>query len=410
MKAKILVLLFLGMLNLQAQTAKKPVATKKPTTTVKKPTTTKPTPKTTAVAEGIFATIATNKGNIVLQLEYQKTPITVANFIALAEGKNAFVTNDKLKGKPFYDGLKFHRVIKDFMVQGGDPTGSGSGGPGYAFKDEITDLKHSKGGILSMANSGPGSNGSQFFITYKETPWLDGKHTIFGHVTKGMDIVNLIAQDDVILKVTIARVGASAKAFNAPKVFSDYYSNKAEDAKKQALIDAENKAKQAAVEAEAKKVYLEKYAGVIAAKSAYIADTKATGTKTPSGLIYKITQKGSGVKPVDGTQVNINYAGYFEDGTLFDSNYEEVAKAYGKHDANRAAQGGYNAFPFECGKKDGMIPGFLEGLSLLTLGDKAIVIMPSNLAYGASGAGGVIPPNATLIFEMEMTQSKAEPK
>ena len=410
MKAKILLLLFLGMLNLQAQTAKKPVTTKKPTTTVKKTTTTKPTPKTTAVAEGIFATIATNKGNIVVQLEYQKTPITVANFIALAEGKNAFVTDAKLKGKPFYDGLKFHRVIKDFMIQGGDPLGNGSGNPGYAFKDEITDLKHTKGGILSMANSGPASNGSQFFITHKETPWLDGKHTIFGHVTKGMDIVNLIAQDDVILKVTIARIGASAKAFDAPKVFSDYYSNKAEDAKKQALIDAENKTKQAAVEAEAKRVYQEKYAGVIAAKSAYIADTKATGTKTPSGLIYKITQKGTGVKPVDGTQVNIKYAGYFEDGTLFDSNYEEVAKAYGKHDASRAAQGGYNAFPFEAGKKDGMIPGFLEGLSLLTLGDKAIVIMPSNLAYGASGAGGVIPPNATLVFEMEMTQTKEEPK
>jgi peptidyl-prolyl cis-trans isomerase A (cyclophilin A) len=410
MKVKILVLLFLGMLNLQAQTAKKPVATKKPTATVKKTTTTKPTPKTTAVAEGIFATIATNKGNIVVQLEYQKTPITVANFISLAEGTNTFVTDAKLKGKPFYDGLKFHRVIKDFMIQGGDPSGNGSGGCGYAFKDEITDLKHTKGGILSMANSGPASNGSQFFITHKETPWLDGKHTIFGHVTKGMDIVNLIAQDDVILKVTIARIGASAKAFDAPKVFSAYYSNKAEDAKKQALIDAENKTKQAAVEAEAKKVYLEKYAGVIAAKSAYIADTKATGTKTPSGLIYKITQKGSGVRPVDGTQVNINYAGYFEDGTLFDSNYEEVAKAYGKHDANRAAQGGYNAFPFECGKKDGMIPGFIEGLSLLSIGDKAIVIMPSNLAYGASGAGGVIPPNATLVFEMEMTQTKAEPK
>lgn len=410
MKAKILVLLFLGMLNLQAQTAKKPVATKKPTITVKKPTTTKPTPKTTAVAEGIFATIATNKGNIVVQLEYQKTPITVANFISLTEGTNTFVTDAKLKGKPFYDGLKFHRVIKDFMIQGGDPSGNGSGGCGYAFKDEITDLKHTKGGILSMANSGPASNGSQFFITHKETPWLDGKHTVFGHVTKGMDIVNLIAQNDVILKVTISRIGASAKAFNAPKVFSDYYSNKAEDAKKQALIDAENKTKQAAVEAEAKRVYQEKYAGVIAAKSAYIADAKATGTKTPSGLIYKITQKGSGVKPVDGTQVNINYAGYFEDGTLFDSNYEEVAKAYGKHDTNRAAQGGYNAFPFECGKKDGMIPGFIEGLGLLTLGDKAIVIMPSDLAYGASGAGGVIPPNATLIFEMEMTQSKAEPK
>jgi len=404
MKSKILLFLFLGMLNVQAQTAKKPVATKKPVTAVKT------TPKTIAVAEGIFATIATNKGNIVVQLEYKKTPVTVANFIALAEGKNTFVTNEKLKGKPFYDGLKFHRVIKDFMIQGGDPSGNGSGGPGYAFKDEITDLKHSKGGILSMANSGPASNGSQFFITYKETPWLDGKHTIFGRVTKGMDIVNIIAQDDVILKVTITRNGALAKAFNAPKVFSDYYSNKAEDAKKQALIDAENKNKQAAVEAEAKRAYLEKYARAISAKAVYIADAKTTGTKTPSGLIYKIIQKGTDVKPADGTSVNISYAGYLEDGTSFDSNYEEVAKAYGKYDANRAVQGGYKPFPFEAGKKDGMIPGFLEGLSLMSFGDKAIVIIPSNLAYGASGAGGVIPPNANLVFEIEMTEIKTEAK
>jgi len=334
----------------------------------------------------------------------------VANFIALAEGKNTFVTNEKLKGKPFYDGLKFHRVIKDFMIQGGDPSGNGSGGPGYAFKDEITDLKHSKGGILSMANSGPASNGSQFFITHKETPWLDGKHTIFGHVTKGMDIVNLIAQDDVILKVSIARNGASAKAFDAPKVFSDYYSNKAEDAKKQALIDAENKKKQAAVEEEAKRVYLEKYSGVIAAKAAYLAQTKATAMTTASGLAYKITQKGTGVKPADGTTFNFNYAGYFEDGTLFDSSYEDVCKAYGKYDANRAAQNGYRAFPFEAGKKDGMIPGFLEGLSLMSYGDKAIIFIPSHLGYGASGAGGVIPPNANLVFEMEMIEIKAEPK
>lgn len=405
MKTKILLLLFLGMLNIQAQTAKKPV-----TTTKKPATAAKVTPKAPVVIEGIFATIATNKGNIVVQLEYQKTPVTVANFISLAEGKNTFVTNEKLKGKPFYDGLKFHRVIKDFMIQGGDPLGNGSGNPGYAFKDEITDSKFDKGGILAMANSGPATNGSQFFITHKDTPWLNGKHTIFGHVTQGMDIVNLIAQDDVILKVTIARKGTLAKAFDAPKVFSDYYSNKAEDAKKQALIDAENQKKQAAIEAEAKKAYLEKYGTVIAAKAVYIAETKATGTKTPSGLIYKITQKGTGIKPADGTTFNFNYAGYFEDGTLFDSSLAEVCKTYGKYDANRDAQNGYRSFPFEAGKKDGMIPGFLEGLSLMSYGDKAIIFIPSNLGYGERGAGGVIPPNANLIFEMEMIENKVEPK
>ncbi|POY35924.1 peptidylprolyl isomerase [Flavobacterium alvei] len=403
MKSKILVLLFLGIVNLQAQTAKKPVtATKKPTATTK----TAPKATTPAVAEGIFATIATSKGNIVLQLEYKKTPVTVANFISLAEGTNTFVTDAKLKGKPFYDGLKFHRVIADFMIQGGDPLGTGSGDPGYSFKDEITDAKFDKAGILAMANSGPATNGSQFFITHKDTPWLTGKHTIFGYVIQGQNVVNAIAQNDLILKVTIARKGTAAKAFDAPKVFSTYFLNKDEDAKKQALIDAENKKKQAEAEALAKKEYEVKYGSVIKAKAAYFANEKTTGTTTESGLIYKITQKGSGVKPANGTSVNINYAGYFEDGNLFDSNYEEVAKMYGKYDPNRASQGGYNAFPFEIGKQ-GMIPGFLEGLNLLSFGDKALIFIPSKLAYGEAGAGGVIPPNATLIFEIEMNEIKA---
>lgn len=412
MKFKILFLLFLGMVNVHSQTVKKSVPAKKPATsvkaTVKSPV--KPAVKIPAVIEGIFATIATNKGDIVLELEYKKTPVTVANFIALAEGKNTFVTDDKLKGKPFFDGLKFHRVIKDFMIQGGDPSGNGSGGPGYAFKDEFTDLKHNKPGILSMANSGPTTNGSQFFITHKETPWLDGKHTVFGHVTEGMNVVNSIVQNDVITKITIVRKGALAKKFDAPKVFADYFNNKSEDQKKQDLINAENKAKKAAIEAEAKRAYTEKYGPVVAAKKAYLAATKATATTTPSGLAYKIIEKGTGVKPANGTTFYFHYAGYFEDGTLFDSSYEAVNKSYGKFDANRAAQNGYQAFPFEAGKKDGMIPGFIEGLENMAFGDKAVVFIPSNLAYGERGAGGVIPPNTTLVFELEMLEKQPTPK
>lgn len=412
MKFKILFLLFLGMVNAHSQTVKKSIPAKKPATTVKATVKTpvKPTVKTPVVIEGIFATIATNKGNIVLELEYKKTPVTVANFIALAEGKNTFVTQENLKGKPFFDGLKFHRVIKDFMIQGGDPSGNGSGGPGYAFKDEFTDLKHDKAGILSMANSGPTTNGSQFFITHKATPWLDGKHTIFGHLTEGMTIVNSIAQNDVITKITIVRKGVLAKKFDASKVFADYFNNKSEDQKKQDLINAENKAKQAAIEAEAKKAYTEKYGPVVAAKKAYLATTKATATTTPSGLAYKITEKGTGVKPANGTTFYFHYAGYFEDGTLFDSSYEAVNKAYGKYDANRAAQNGYQAFPFEAGKKDGMIPGFIEGLDNMAFGDKAVVFIPSNLAYGERGAGGVIPPNTMLIFELEMLEKQPTAK
>lgn len=398
MKFKIMFLLFLGMTtSIYSQNTKKPVTSKKVTTTVKKPN--------AAANEGIFAEIETTKGKIVVQLEYLKTPVTVANFISLAEGKNTFITDEKLKGKPFYDGLKFHRVIKDFMIQGGDPAGNGSGGPGYAFKDEFTDLKHDKGGILSMANSGPTTNGSQFFITHKETSWLDGKHTIFGHVISGMEVVNAIVQDDIINKVTIVRKGAVAKKFDAPKVFGDYFGNKAEDQKKQIAIDAENKAKQAAIEAETKRVYDEKFAPAKAQKIAYLAGIKATATKSETGLEYKIIQKGTGKKPVEGTTIYVHYAGYLEDGSLFDSSYEEVNKTYGKFDQNRASQNGYQPFPFQYGKKDGLIPGFLEGLNLMSFGDKAVIFIPSKLGYGERGAGGVIPPNANIIFEIEMLEA-----
>jgi cyclophilin family peptidyl-prolyl cis-trans isomerase len=378
MKFKILCIAFIAVISMQAQeTSKKPV---------------KKVVKTTALEEGVFATIATSKGDITVKLEYIKTPVTVANFIALAEGKNTFVTDTKQKVKPFYDGLKFHRVINDFMIQTGDPTGTGAGGTGYSFKDEfLSDLKFDKGGILAMANSGPGTNASQFFITHKDTPWLNGKHTIFGHVTAGMTVVNSISQGDVITKVAITRKGALAKKFDAVKVFSDYFKNKEADAKKQAALAEE-----------AKKLEQAKYAPVIAKKIAYFAAMKATATTTPSGLTYKIVKTGTGIKPADGSTFYFHYAGYFEDGTLFDSSYEDVCKEYGTYDANRGMQNGYNAFPFQAGKKDGMIPGFLEGLSLINYGDKVIIFLPASLGYGERGAGGVIPPNANLIFEIEI--------
>ncbi|MFB9107531.1 peptidylprolyl isomerase [Flavobacterium gyeonganense] len=372
MKFKFLFLFCLTILNIQAQTTKKPVAkSKAPATKTQAKVNPKENPN-----EGIFATISTTKGDIVLTLEYLKTPVTVANFISLAEGKNPNVKVEKLKGKPFYDGLKFHRVINDFMIQGGDPDGNGSGGPGYSFKDEfVNELIFDKGGILAMANSGPATNGSQFFITHKETPWLNGKHTIFGHVVSGMDNVNKIVQDDIMTKITITRKGAAAKKFDALKVIAD-------DAKKE----------------EAKKGEAQK---VVKEKAAYFEAMKAKATTTASGLKYVITQKGTGVKGAEGSTIYFHYAGYFEDGNLFDSSMPNVEKAYGKYNPNRDAQGGYKSFPFTVGKKDGMIPGFIEALDMMTDGDKAIFFLPSNLAYGEKGAGGVIPPNATLIFEIE---------
>lgn len=352
--------------------------------------------QTQNLPDGLYAEIKTDKGDIIVELDYEKTPVTVANFITLAEGKNPFV-KPEFKDKPFYDGLTFHRVIANFMIQGGDPLGDGSGDPGYKFGDEITDLRFDQGGLLAMANSGPGTNGSQFFITHVPTPWLDGMHTIFGRVMdKGMEVVNQISQNDKIISVTIIKKGDAAKKFDAVKVFSDYFK-----------IEMTEQNKRAEIEAKAKALYEEKFKKVLAEKVSYFETVKTGASKTKSGLVYKIIQKGTGTKPTAGTPILIDYAGYFEDGNLFDSSKADISKQFGKYDPNRAAQNGYSPIPFEAGKKQGMIPGFLEALSLMNFGDKMIVFIPSNLAYGEAGAGGgLIPPNANLIFEIELKEAK----
>ncbi|WP_367771361.1 peptidylprolyl isomerase [Flavobacterium sp. WC2421] len=348
--------------------------------------------------DGLYAKIETSKGTIILALDYKQAPITVANFVTLAEGKNDFVTNDNLKGKPFFNGLKFHRVIKDFMIQTGDPLGTGSGDGGYKFKDEFNDLRFDKGGIMAMANNGPATNSSQFFITHVATPWLDGKHTIFGHVVEnGMEVVNKIEQNDFIKSVTIIRNGEAAKKFNAVKTFFNYFSVESENQKKKMEIDAQNK-----------KAYDEKYKDVREDKVKYFNALKSKATKTSSGLKYVITKKAGGKKPEKGSTLYIHYAGFLEDGQLFDSSIENVAQTFGKYDQNRANQGGYQPIPFQAGKKDGMIPGFIEGLEKLSLGDKAILFIPSHLAYGAGGAGDVIPPNANIVFEIELLDPSAK--
>ncbi|WP_369752338.1 peptidylprolyl isomerase [Flavobacterium sp. WC2409] len=348
--------------------------------------------------DGLYAKIETSKGTIILALDYKQAPITVANFVTLAEGKNDFVTNDNLKGKPFFNGLKFHRVIKDFMIQTGDPLGTGSGDGGYKFKDEFNDLRFDKAGIMAMANNGPATNSSQFFITHVATPWLDGKHTIFGHVVEnGMEVVNKIEQNDFIKSVTIIRNGEAAKKFNAVKTFFNYFSVESENQKKKMEIDAQNK-----------KAYDEKYKDVREDKVKYFNALKSKATKTSSGLKYVITKKAGGKKPEKGSTLYIHYAGFLEDGQLFDSSIENVAQTFGKYDQNRANQGGYQPIPFQAGKKDGMIPGFIEGLEKLSLGDKAILFIPSHLAYGAGGAGDVIPPNANIVFEIELLDPSAK--
>ncbi|AWM14460.1 peptidylprolyl isomerase [Flavobacterium sediminis] len=332
--------------------------------------------------DGLYADIQTSKGDILVQLEFEKAPITVANFVSLAEGKNPFV-EEIFKGKPFYDGLLFHRVLSNFMIQGGDPNGDGSGGPGYKFKDEFhEDLKHDAPGILSMANSGPDTNGSQFFITHKETPWLDRVHTVFGHVVEGQDVVNAIVQDDVIEKISIIRKGNEAKKFDAVKIFKDYYS-----------IEAENQKKAAEALEEIKKEQVVK-----------INALKMSGTKTSSGLVYKI-EKGEGKKPNNGQEVYIQYSGFLTNGELFDSSVEAIAEKFGKLNPRKAAANAYQPLPFNYGTKQGLIPGFIEALDLLSFGDKGTFYIPAILGYGAQGSGNVIPPNADIVFEIELLEN-----
>jgi len=308
--------------------------------------------------DGLYAKFNTSKGEILVALEYQKTPATVGNFVALAEGN--LENSIKAQGTPYYDGLKFHRVIPDFMIQGGCPQGTGTGNPGYKFEDEFhPDLKHDTPGVLSMANSGPGTNGSQFFITHIETAWLDGKHTVFGKVQEGQDIVDAIAQGDVIESLEIVRVGVEAEAYNAIEAFRTFEGSRA-----QKLAEAKANA-----EAEMDKI--------------------ASGfNKTDSGLRYQILQKGEGVKAEKGKTVSVHYKGQLADGTVFDSSYKR----------NQPID-----FPLGVGQ---VISGWDEGIQLLKVGDKARFVIPSDLAYGSAGAGGVIPPDATLVFDVELMEVK----
>lgn len=321
------------------------------------------------LTDGIYAQIETAKGEILVQLEYEKTPVTVANFITLAEGKNKYVL-EQYRDKPFYNNLKWHRVIANFMIQGGDPAGTGAGDTGYKFKDEITDLAHDKPGIISMANSGPGTNSSQFFITHVPTPWLDGKHTAFGHTIKGQEVVDKIVQDDLIQSVKIIRVGEKAKKFDAVKTFDDYF--KADVAKRKKKMDE-------------------------------YAEWRKKATKLPSGLEYVIVSKGSGEKPKAKDPVAMNYTGFLENGTLFDSNQEAVVKEFDLFNKDRKEGGGYEPVAFPYGQK--MIAGFTEGLNQMRIGDKAILFIPSALGYPNGTPNGIIPPGSNLIFEVELLKA-----
>jgi FKBP-type peptidyl-prolyl cis-trans isomerase len=312
------------------------------------------TQKAETLPAGLYANIYTSKGLIVGKLEYQKTPLTVANFVGLAEGTKK---HDRAASKKFYDGLTFHRVIPDFMIQGGDPAGNGTGGPGYQFEDEFdASLKHDKPGVFSMANAGPGTNGSQFFITHVPTPHLNNRHSVFGQVVSGQNVVNAVRNGDKIDSIRIVRVGAAARAF------------KSDEAAFQAII--KGKADRAANKEKA--------------AAARLKELERTAKETLSGLKFVVTAEGKGAKPAKGTLVKAHYTGTLPDGTQFDSSRD---------------RGQPLEFTVGVGQ---VIAGWDEALMDMKKGERRMLIIPPHLGYGERGAGGVIPANATLIFDVEL--------
>lgn len=312
------------------------------------------------LSDGIYAKITVEKGEILCQLEFEKAPLTVASFVGLAEGN--FKADTLTFEKPYFDGLTFHRVVANFVIQGGDPLANGTGGPGYKFRDEFdTTLVHSGPGILSMANGGKDMNGSQFFVTHKATPWLDGKHSVFGHVIKGMDVVNAITPKDVMKKVEIIRVGKAAEKFNATKVFASLRVLNDKDKKKS--LKKRNKAFKKSMKKDYKKA-----------------------KQTETGLLYMIIEEGTGVKPQLGEAVEVHYTGTFTNGEKFDSSVDR-GKAF--------------KFPLGQGR---VIKGWDQGIPLCDIGGKIKLVIPYWLAYGEAGRS-TIPPRATLIFEVEVISS-----
>ena len=302
---------------------------------------------------GVYAEFDTSKGVIHIQLEYQRCPMTVANFVGLAEGS---IKSSRPEGKPYYDGLVFHRVIADFMIQGGCPEGSGRGGPGYNFPDEFdSTLRHDGPGVLSMANAGPGTNGSQFFITHGATPWLDDKHSVFGRVVSGQEIVDSIAQGDRINAIRINRIGDEAQGFKADQASFD----------------------------ELKKQHSEK-AAKASSENALDIDESAY-TTTASGLKFLVKQAGTGSeKPAPGTTVHVHYTGWLMDGKKFDSSRD---------------RGTPLSFPVG---QQRVIAGWDEAIADMVKGEQRTILIPPNLGYGPNGYPPVIPPSATLVFDVEL--------
>lgn len=340
--------------------------------------------KDLAMAPGMYAVFETTKGKIICQLEFEKTPMTVASFVGLIEGN--FQGAGKSFTEPYYDGIKFHRVINDFMIQGGDPTGTGRGGPGYRFPDEIVDgLKHTGPGILSMANSGPSTNGSQFFITHKATPWLDGKHTVFGHVVQGQDVVDAIEQNDTMDKVTVLRVGEKAKAFNATETFQTLY----------APFYEEFVVWPAYVDSVSKMPIADFNAGFYEMIKASLPKKQAKKLKqTNSGLVYLLNKRGKKKLMVT-------------PGDTLDVHTEGLHRSTEKPFFNTRDAGAESMkFQFQNPRRR-MVNGFEEALQLMGPGGSGTFYLPYHLGYGVGGnPGAKIKPYEDVTFKIEVLSVK----
>jgi cyclophilin family peptidyl-prolyl cis-trans isomerase len=374
--------------------------------------------------DGLYAEFITTKDTMIAKLFYDKVPVTVANFVALAEGNHP-MAEEKYKGKPFYDGITFHRVMDNFMIQGGDPTGTGSGTPGYRFTADFdASLKHDRPGILSMANSGgTNTNGSQFFITEVPYPSLDAFdadgnmkpcdqprvscHSVFGELVKGIEVQDSISnvktgpgnkpvEDVVITKLNIIRKGSAAKAFNAPKVFEEGLP-KVEEGFAKLKEEARLKAEQELKERE------EKTANAAKEIKPMLDEYTSKSSTLASGLKKYVITEGTGAKPKTGQQAMIAYEGYYVDGRLFDSNLLEVAEKYGMVNERRKAANAYGPMKMRISPDEQMISGFKEALASMKVGEKAFFYIPSHLAYGERGRGN-IPPNTDLTFVLEMSE------
>ena len=356
--------------------------------------------KHTDLEDGLFAEFKTTHGTMVTELYYEKTPITVANFVALAEGNHPEV-QEVFKGKPYYNGIIFHRVMDKFMIQGGDPLKNGRGGPGYQFIDEITNLKHDKPGVLSMANSGPATNGSQFFITEVPYPSLDGIYVVFGQLVKGIEIQDSISNvktgpgnrpitDVVINELNIIRKGEAAQLFDAPKTW-----NNKNEIEKELRLKEEIKMKEE----------IRKLDSLTKIDLIKLEDYNKKSKKTKSGIKIHIIKRGKGIKPKDGNVVKLYADGYLTNGLLFWSNNKKINERHGKYDVEKESTGFYDPISMELSPNMQLIPGFKEAIYTMNVGDIIYCYIPYNLAYGDESKG-LIKPNSDLSFIIQMANAE----